>query len=304
MRCLVTGASGHLGSFLTRLLVARGEDVTVLVRPSGDLWRLDGVLDRIRVVRGGLHDPNAVADDLRRAAPETAFHLAWSGVTADTRNTPENLILNVTGSLLLFRIVREAGCSCWVGLGSQAEYGPQSQPVYEDLIPRPDSSYGIAKLCLSRMLQSLCDSSRMRFIWLRLLATYGPADDPRHLIPSLIGKLLARERPQLTAGDQRWDYLYVDDAAEAIYRAAMVPTAEGVFNLASGRAETVRWIVEHLRDLIDPALPLGFGEIPGASPSLTGDSTALRRATGWTPATDLETGLRKTVDWHRSKHTS
>ena len=46
MRCLVTGASGHLGSFLTRLLVARGEDVTVLVRPSGDLWRLDGVLDK------------------------------------------------------------------------------------------------------------------------------------------------------------------------------------------------------------------------------------------------------------------
>jgi UDP-glucose 4-epimerase len=304
MRCLVTGASGHLGSYLTRLLIARGEEVAVMVRPSSDLWRLEGVLDRIRIIRGSLEDLASASDELRRAAPEVVFHLAWSRVTADNRNRPDALIDNVTGSLQLFRIMQEAGCGCWIGIGSQAEYGPQSEPLSEDLAPRPNTVYGVGKLCLGQMLAMLCGQSGMRFVWLRLLATYGPKDDPRHLLPSLIEKLLAGVRPSLTAGEQLWDYLYVEDAAEAIYRTATALTTDGVYILGSGRSATVRQITECLRDMIDPGLPLGFGEVPYGPDmvrSLRGSITKLQQATGWSPQTDLESGLRKTLEWHRGK---
>jgi len=154
------------------------------------------------------------------------------------------------------------------------------------------------------MLATLCGQSGMRFVWLRLLATYGPKDDPRHLIPSVIESLLAGERPALTAGEQLWDYLYMEDAAEALYRTAITPAAEGVYNLASGHSETVRRIAERLRDLIDPRLPLGFGDVPGhpgGLMSLRGDVSKLQAAVGWSPETDLENGLRKTLEWHRGK---
>jgi nucleoside-diphosphate-sugar epimerase len=280
--------------------LAGGEEVTVLVRPTSDLWRLDGVLHKVRVIRGRLEDMAVVAGELRKAAPETVFHLAWSGVTADTRNRPGALIDNVAGSLQLFRIVLEAGCGTWIGLGSQAEYGPQSQTLSEELIARPDTLYGIAKLSLGQMLEALCGQSGLRFVWLRLLATYGPKDDPRHLIPSVIESLLAGKRPSLTSGEQFWDYLYVDDAAKAIYRAAVTP-ARGIYNLASGQAERVRCIVEFLRDRIDPRLPLGFGDLDqGAPPSLRADISRLRTATGWSPEIDLATGLAMTLEWHRS----
>ena len=307
MRCLVSGASGHLGSYLTRLLIARGEEVTVLVRPASDLWRLDGVLDRLTLIRARLEDVESASGELRRAAPDTVFHLAWSGVTTDTRNRPGTLIDNITGSLQLFRMVQEAGCSCWIGLGSQAEYGPQSEPLSEELVPRPDTIYGVAKLCLGQMLAALCGQAGVRFVWLRLLATYGPKDDPRHLIPSVIEKLLAGVRPSLTTGEQPWDYLYVEDAAAAVYRAAITPAAEGMYNLGSGHSETVRRIVESLRDMIDPGLPLGFGDIPhspGTVTSLRGTIAKLRNATGWSPATDLQSGLRKTLEWHSNKRKS
>jgi UDP-glucose 4-epimerase len=294
MRCLVTGASGHLGSYLTRLLIERGEDVTILVRESSDLWRLDGILDKVQVIRG------LATAELERAAPEVVFHLAWSGVTAGTRDRPENLIDNVVGSLQLFRVVKDTGCACWVGIGSQAEYGPQTEPLSEEMTPHPNNSYGIAKLCLGQLLATLCGQCGMRFVWLRLLASYGPKDDPRHLIPSVIAKLLAGERPALTSGDQPWDYLYVEDAAECIYRAAVMPAVEGVYNLGSGHSETVRHIVELMRDMIDPGLPLGFGEIPSSQGVLRGDITKIQRATGWSPKTDLETGLRWTLDWYKS----
>ncbi len=301
MRCLVTGASGHLGSYLTRHLLDRGEEVAVLVRPTSDLWRLEGVLERVRLIRADLSNLEAAAEEIRRQAPDTVFHCAWSGVTSDTRNRPEHFVNNVTGALQLFRIAQAAGCRCWVGIGSQAEYGNQSEILREDMVPNPDSAYGVAKLHLGKLLQTLCELSDVRYVWLRLLATYGPKDDLKHLIPSVIEKLLERSRPSLTAGEQTWDYLYVADAAEAIYRVANAPEARGVYNLASGESHAVREIVSRLRDMIDLTLPLGFGDIPygpGALLNLRADVTRLRTATGWAPRTSLESGLRKTVDWH------
>jgi UDP-glucose 4-epimerase len=303
MRCLVTGASGHLGSYLTRRLLNCGEEVAVLVRPESDLWRLEDVLERVRLIQVDICNIATAAEEIRLEAPDTVFHCAWAGVTSDTRNRSDHFVRNVVGGLQLFRVAQEAGCRCWIGIGSQAEYGPQSGILREDLIPNPDTAYGVAKLCLGNLIQKLCELSNVRYVWLRLLATYGPKDNSKHLIPSVIEKLQQKSRPSLTSGEQNWDYLYVEDAVEAIHRLACTPYAQGVYNLASGETHSVREIVSRLRDMIDPSLPLGFGEIPydpGAVFDLRADITRLRDATGWVPQTDLESGLRKTLGWHRS----
>jgi UDP-glucose 4-epimerase len=77
-----------------------------------------------------------------------------------------------------------------------------------------------------------------------------------------------------------------------------------VYNLASGRAETVRRLVEQLRDMIDPRLQLGFGDLPdrpGGPMSLRGNIASFQHATGWSPRTELADGLRITLAWHRSR---
>ena len=303
MRCLVTGASGHLGSYLTRRLLECGEEVAAIVRPESDLWRLEGVLDRVRLIRVDVCNIATAAEEIHLEAPDTVFHCAWAGVTSDTRNRSDHFVSNVMGGLELFRVAKKAGCRCWIGIGSQAEYGRQSGVLREDLIPNPDTAYGVAKLCLGKMLQTLSELSNIRYVWLRLLATYGPKDNSRNLIPSVIEKLQEKSRPSLTSGEQIRDYLYVEDAVEAIHRVACAPNGQGVYNLASGEAHSVREIVTRLRDMIDPSLPLGFGDIPygpGAVLDLQADVTRLRDATGWAPQTDLESGLKKTLEWHRS----
>ena len=118
----------------------------------------------------------------------------------------------------------------------------------------------------------------------------------------LIGRLLAGERPALTAGAQRWDYLYVGDAAGAVAEAATNERATGDYNLGSGTAPTLRSIVERIRDLIDPALPLGFGEVPYRPDQvmhLQADVGRLRADLGWSPRVGLDEGLRRTVEWYR-----
>jgi nucleoside-diphosphate-sugar epimerase len=303
MRCLVTGASGHIGSHLTRLLVDRGHEVTAMVRCAGDLWRLDNVPGRIQVLRADLENIDCAAEAIKCAAPQVVFHLAWAGVTGAARDVPANAVASVGGSLQLFRLAQEAGCDCWVGLGSQAEYGRSAETLRENLVPAPDTLYGAAKLSVSNLTEALCRETGIRYVWLRLAAAYGPMDDPRHLIPVLIAKLLAGERPLLTSGIQEWDYLYIDDAVEAIYRAGMMPDVQGKFVFGSGMSHPVRFIAERVRDMIDPSLALGFGEIPSdpsGQLSLRVDISAFSRATGWAPRIDLEMGLRRTIDWYRS----
>lgn len=303
MRCLVTGASGHLGAALTRRLVEQGNRVVVLVRPQSALWRLDGVLDRIEVLRADMADLSAVAAMIRTFAPQVTFHLAWSGVTGHYRNDVEQITGNVTNSLALFELVRAAGCACWIGVGSQAEYGYADGVLTEEVSPEPVTAYGVAKLCVGLLTRKLCELAGMRYVWLRLLAVYGPRDDERHLIPTVIRQLLARQVPALTLGEQIWDYLYIDDAVEAITAVAMDDAAEGMYNLGSGDACTVRRLVERLRDAIDPALPLGFGAVPYRPDQvmhLRADISRLRAVTGWTPRVGLDEGLRRTVAWYRT----
>lgn len=304
MRCLVTGASGHVGAFLTKGLLARGCEVAVLVRPQSDLWRIADVLGRVTVLHGALGDLEGARVGLKAWAPETVFHLAWSGVTGAFRDDPAQITRNVTGSLELFEAAREVGCRCWVGVGSQAEYGAVDGVLREDLTPRPVTAYGVAKLCLGMMTEKLCAMTDTRFVWLRLLAAYGPMDDSQHMIPSLIESLLAGERPALTWGRQRWDYLYVTDAVEAICRLALETQARGVFNLGSGEAQTIRALAEKMRDRIDASLPLGFGAVAYPSDQimhLQADVSKLQTATGWRPRVTLDDGLQLTIDWHRAR---
>ena len=122
------------------------------------------------------------------------------------------------------------------------------------------------------------------------------------MIPYLILKLLNREKPALTPGTQVWDYLYAEDAARAIEGVALCSSAAGVFNLGSSNPREIRDIVKLVRDQVDPALPLGFGEVPFRPDQvmhLEADITRLRVQTGWLPTVGLEDGIQQTVAWFR-----
>jgi len=305
MRCLVTGATGHIGSYLVRLLLEQGCQVAVLIRPTSNPWRIKDVFHRLQIITGDLVVIAEAAAEVQKFAPEVVFHLGWYGVGNSYRNDPAQIIQNLDGSLKLLQLAIESGCRRWLYLGSQAEYGVYNGLLTEDLPVRPVTFYGITKLSVGLLSQKLCETYGIGFVWLRLLATYGPMDDEQHMIPYVILSLLRGQKPVMTKGEQRWDYLYAQDAARAIWLAAMSQAAQGIFNLGSGQAYSVSSIVERIRDLIDPDLPLDFGEVPYPEQQimhLQADISRLRQATGWTPQISLDQGLRQTVNWYEKNH--
>lgn len=302
MRVFLTGATGFLGSHVVEFLLRDATEVAILMRPESDPWRLGGPRSQVRVVHGDLSDSSAWAAALARFAPDVFLHLGWHGVGNAHRNDERQIDANVLASVATARLAKQVGCRAWVGLGSQAEYGPQSQTISESASTNPTTVYGAAKLAACHLCRATLASSNVRFAWLRLFSSYGPKDHPEWMIPYLINTLMAGRKPSLTACEQLWDYLYVADAAEAVARVARCEEAQGVFNLGSGRAVPLRSIVETVRDLVAPEMPLGFGEVPYRPDQvmhLEADVSRLHRLTGWNARTVLAEGMQRTVEWFR-----
>jgi len=302
-RVLVTGASGFVGSYTVEQLLADGtRAVAAIVRPGSNLWRLDrSLVDRLTLIEGDLDRPESYRDALARFAPDTVVHLAWEGVGPKDRDEARQL-KNIESSIELLNVAHQVGAAHWIGMGSQAEYGPHMASIRETDATRPTTLYGASKLAVSHLARLRASQHQMRFVWLRLFSTYGPKDHPRWLIPYVTLRLLRGERPQLTEGRQNWDYIHVRDIAAAVVATIDDSDAEGVYNIGSGRIVTVRRVVERIRDLIDPSLPVGFGELlyrPDQVMHLEADISRLQRATGWSPAIDLDRGLAETVAWYR-----
>lgn len=298
MKVLITGATGFVGAATVRRALLAGHEVAVLIRPSATTGRLAPVLNRVRVLSADLRDEAATADAIAAARPEAVLHLAWSGVANSARNDPAQIHDNIGPTCRLLQLCAGAGVRKFVGLGSQAEYGPLDRTIREDDTPAPTTLYGVSKLSTAMLCDTLAAQLGIEFAWLRLFSTYGPGDSDVWLIPSIIRQLLLGQRPKTTAGTQVWDYLFVDDVADGVLATAVAAAARGRLNLGSGMPVQIRQLIETIRDMIDPAAEIGFGEIPFRPDQvmhMQADNSRLRRLSGWAPQVHLRDGLARTI---------
>ena len=295
-KILVTGAGGFVGAAVVKAALSRGHKVTALVR--NDNARLAAIADRISIEALDLGDTDRVSTVVCGARPDVVIHCAWEGVGGAARAGDIQLD-NIRTAFALADAAGAAAACKFVGIGSQAEYGRYDRRISETDLPQPTMLYGAAKLAAMHLCAQRCREAGVSFAWLRLFAAYGPGDNANWLIPSVAASLVRGKAPPCSAGTQKWDYLHIDDVANAVLAAAASEAATGVFNLSSGDPVAVRSIVEMLRDIAAPGLELNFGAIPFGPDQimhLEGDNSRLCAATGWSPSIPLGEGLRQVAE--------
>ena len=292
---VVTGPTGAIGHALCARLLEEGIRVAAVCRPGSG--RAETLPDGVRRIDCDVSELSSLPECIPGA--DAFFHLAWTDTVGAGRNDMDAQVRNIRHTLDACRAAAALGCRVFIGAGSQAEYGRVDAPLTPETPCFPENGYGMAKLCAGQMSRVECQKLGLTHIWPRILSVYGPHDGEKTMIMSTIRKLLAGEKPALTAGDQIWDYLYADDAAEALYRLALSGRDGSVYPLGSGQARPLREYIEILRDAIDPALPLGFGEVPYVPKQvmhLEADISALQKDTGFVVETDYAAGIRSLID--------
>lgn len=301
-RTLVTGASGFVGANLVRRLLNDGHIVHLLLRDRHQHWRLEEISMHCQITLGDIANPEAVRRCIAAAKPEWVFHLCAYGAYPSQAGFEQMLATNVTGCANLLDACIEAGVDAFVQTGSSSEYGYQSRASREDERLEPNSHYAITKAAATHYCQFTARKHNFHAITARLYSIYGPYEEPTRLIPTLLVHALRGELPPLASPHSARDFVYVDDAVDALIRFASEPRLRSgaIYNVASGVQTTLANVVAAARELLnvvdEPAWG-GMSPRPWDTDIWVGDPTATRHDTGWTAQTDLFDGLSRTARW-------
>jgi len=248
------------------------------------------------------------ADELLAAAPrlpkvDVVFHLAAYGVRPEQQHPGEMFAVNVGATVALVDLARQIAARALVYSGSCFEYtiNTGTPLLREDAPLTTEALYGASKAAAGMFASAAAKTAGPPFVWLRLFGAYGPGEASYRLIPSLVRKLLANERVDLTQGEQVRDFIYIDDVVTGLIASvgAADRHATGPFNLCTGQPVSVRTLAQMVaEELGKPATLLNFGGIPyrrNEAMRLVGDNGCFRTATEWRPMVSLREGVRRTI---------
>lgn len=298
MRILITGGAGFLGARLANELHQRDHYVRVLDNlSSGDPANLDPA---VNFNRGDVRDKPKVWSLLQGV--DVVYHLAaLVSVPASILYPQEYNDVNVGGTVTLLEACRDVGVKRVVLASSATVYGDQkAQPVTEDMVPNPAVPYAVSKFAAERYLFTIGRLSGFQTVALRIFNAYGPGQPlpPAHapVIPQFMRQIIGRGSVVVFgSGQQTRDFVYVDDAIEALASAA---TADGidqqVINVGSGEEVSLEQLIEQISATVHLKADVIFNtDVSGGIARLVADGAKARHLLKFKPRTNLRDGLQK-----------
>lgn len=331
MRVLVTGAAGFIGSHLSERLLARGDEVlgydnlNAYYDPALKEARLARLMpqDGFSFVRVSLEDRAALEAAFDDFKPQRVVNLAaQAGVRYSLENPHAYIDSNIVGFLNILEACRHRGIEHLVYASSSSVYGANRKLPFavEDSVDHPVSLYAASKKANELMAHTYSHLFGLPTTGLRFFTVYGPWGRPDMALFLFTKKILAGEPIDVfNHGHHTRDFTYVDDIVEGVIRTLdrvpgpdpaydpLAPTPASslapyrVYNIGNHQPVQLLRYIEVLEDCLGRKaekrlLPMQPGDVLDTE----ADVEALRRDTGYSPATPIETGVRRFVEWYRA----
>jgi nucleoside-diphosphate-sugar epimerase len=242
---------------------------------------------------------------------ELVFHeAAIPSVPRSVEAPRQTHIASVDGTFSLLVAARDRGVRRVVYAASSSAYGDQpTLPKSEEMRPDPLSPYAVAKLVGEYYCRAFTRVYGLETVSLRYFNVFGPRQDPGSqysgVVSRFISSLLSNERPVIYGdGEQSRDFTYIDNVVFANLNAASAKEASGkVINVANGQRITLNQLLAELKELTgkqDVTADYLEPRVGDVRHSLA-DNTMARELLGYESKVDLREGLRRTIDWFKSK---
>jgi len=304
MRTLVAGGAGFIGSHVAEHLVGLGHDVVVLDDLSGGDVR--NVPAGTTFVHGDIRDADLVNRLFADHRFEVVYHLAAyaaEGLSHFIRRF--NYSNNLVGTVTLVDAAVNHGTRRFVFTSSIAVYGANQVPLTEDLAPRPEDPYGIAKFAVEQDLAAAFHLFGLEYVIFRPHNVYGERQnvaDPYRNVVGIFMRCLIEGRPLPVFGDgaQTRAFSYVGDIAPVIVRGGFEPAARNrIFNVGADTACTILSLAETLSALFGQPSRLEFLAERHEVKHAVSSHGRVRDVFGDVPTTPLEAGLARMAEWTR-----
>ncbi len=312
MRAVVTGAAGFIGSHLAQALARAGARVVAVdsltdyydpARKRANLAVLERY-PRVDLVNRDLLDLDLIeilegADVVFHQAGQPGVRLSWD------EGFPLYSERNILATQALLEAARSVTLPRFVYASSSSVYGDQAHyPCRESMVPRPHSPYGVTKLAAEHLCRLYAANYGLSTVSLRYFTVYGPRQRPDMAIQRLVQCAVDGDEFEVFGdGSQVRDFTYVDDIVSANLCAAGADVAPGTFvNIAGGSEATLSDTIGLVARASGTELNLVRGPAQPGDVVRTGGSAELaHRKLGWEPRIDLETGIRRQLEWYRNR---
>ncbi|HEY2179484.1 MAG TPA: NAD-dependent epimerase/dehydratase family protein [Caulobacteraceae bacterium] len=300
MKILITGGCGFIGTNLVSRL-ADNPDIEIRVFDNETLGKrahLNGFDGEF--IHGDMRDAAAVAAAV--AGVDAVVHLAADTRVMDSIADPQyNFQVNVLGGFNLLEAMRAEGVERLVNASTGgAIIGEATPPVHEDMVARPMSPYGAAKLMMEGYCSAYAGSYGWKALSLRFSNVYGPKSFHKGSVVAAFFKEILKGNPLIVYGDgeQTRDFVFVGDLCQGI-AAGLKGDATGAIQLGSGRPLTINALIVAMKRVVAPVKieveyrPHRAGEVRDTWCQIDRARTDL----GFDPSTPLEDGLAETWAW-------
>jgi UDP-glucuronate 4-epimerase len=313
MRVLVTGAAGFIGFHLAKRLLARGDSVVGIDNLNAyyDPKLKEARLTMLRASpaftfhKADLADRVAIEQVFAQARHDAVVNLAaQAGVRYSLENPRAYVDANVTGFLNVLEGVRAHGTGHLVYASTSSVYGTNKElPFSEDQrTDTPVSLYAATKKANEVMAHAYAHLFGIPMTGLRFFTVYGPWGRPDMALFKFTRGILADEPiPVFNEGRMVRDFTYIDDIVEGVVRVIDRPNAYRIFNIGNNRRVELMAYIRAIEAALGrkarlDLLPMQAGDVEATE----ADASALEAATGFRPATPVEEGVGRFVEWYRA----
>ncbi len=301
-RVLITGATGFIGANLCREFLRKGASLYVLTRKTSNKWRIKDILPDLKEISSDLLDADNLKREILSVKPEIILHTATYGGYHFENDAKKIIETNLLGTMNLVNACKNIDFEVFVNTGSSSEYGIKAKAMKENDILEPINVYGVSKAAATLYCQAFALKEKRPLVTLRLFSPYGYYDEPARLIPSVALSCLKGVNPGLASPLPVRDFLFIEDLTDAYVKIVenSRKLKQMIFNIGSGNQYSVGDIVDKLIKLSGKKVVPDWGAVinPRVEPGLwLADASLAEKSFGWKAATDLESGLKKTMAW-------
>ena len=227
---LITGAGGFLGTSLTARLLAGGQNVIAVDQNIAGLKHLQN--PRLTLIQTDLEAPDW-QDHLPVRDYGAFYHLAWRGVNGPEKADPFIQLNNLRLALRCADAAKALNCEKFLCAGTIAERAVESLPALTQV--SGGMMYSAAKQSCRLLLETRCKNIGLPFVWMQLSNTYGPGNKTGNLISYTLMQLQKGEPATFGPAQQPYDFIFVNDLMEAMFRLGTMPTSRSAYFIGSGQ---------------------------------------------------------------------
>ena len=297
---LITGGGGFIGSHLAQIAAQMNFLVTCTVKQGSINYRHINDVEYLEV--------NFLDESqLRQSLGERKFTYVVNLLGSISHKSffdggTEIFGTHYLGTQNLISILDRTKLKKFIQIGSSDEYGDAHFPQHENLRESPQTPYSLGKVAATQLIQMLHRTENFPGMVLRPFLIYGPGQSEQRLVPHVIIGCLKNRGIELSSGEQIRDFLFINDAVDAIIECLRNEKTSGeVLNLGSGIGVSVRDLAISIREIIGQGT-LIFGSVNPSkreNKCLISSNEKITRLTSWTPSTNLQAGLIDTIESFR-----